>query len=164
MNILEIKNRFEVTNHDLTFESLLTDYPELSEELDGKSVIILPSHGSDDSFYAGSLDTLDYLNDNGVVTDIYATDEDYKELGLHGADIWLGTFFIKNFVIPIFCSVVAAYVYDKLKAKKDDKISLQFIVENKDGKSTSVSYEGKVENLEQAINAVKEVDSEVDHK
>lgn len=158
---LESKERFEVSSSDITFEQLVKDAPEeLSSNINDVDVVILPSHETDDSFYSGSLDTLDYLNGNDLKTEIYANDEDYKELGLHGADIWLGTFFVKNFVIPIFCGVVASYIYEKLKAKKDDKISLKFIVEKKDGTTSTVAFDGKVEEVGKALDAVKEFSNE----
>lgn len=101
---LEFKERFDVSSSDIVFEQLAKDVPEkISSDINELGVLIRPSHGTNDSFYAGSLDTLDYLNGNGVKTEIYANDDDYKELGLHAADIWLGTFFIKKFVIPVFC-------------------------------------------------------------
>lgn len=132
MAALEFKERFDVSSSDITYEKLAKDAPEeLSNNINEIGVLILPSHETDDSFYAGSLDTLDYLNNKGLKADIYANDEDYKELGLHAADIWLGTFFVKNIVIPIFCGVIASYIYEKLKANKDDKISLKFIIEKK---------------------------------
>jgi hypothetical protein len=158
MNIMEIKDRFAVQEEETTFRELIDSKPKLKSDLEGKGVIILPSHGSNDAFYSGSLDTLDYLNANGLDADIFATDEEYKELGLHGADIWLGTFIVKNFLIPVFCSVIAAYIYEKIKAKGDDKISLKFIIEKKDGNTSSVSYDGKIENLQTAIDAVKSID------
>ncbi|WP_394221329.1 hypothetical protein [Alteromonas gracilis] len=154
---LEFKERFDVSSSVITFEQLAKNAPsELSENIDEVAVLILPSHDTDDCFYSGSLDTLDYLNNNALKTEVYANDDEYKELGLHAADIWLGTFFVKNIVIPVFCGLVSSYVYDKLKANKDDKISLKFVVEKKDGKSSTVCYDGKVEDVEKALNAVKE--------
>lgn len=150
-----------MSSSDITYEQLAKEAPEeLSDNINELGVLILPSHETDDSFYHGSLDTLDYLNDNGVKTNIYANDDDYKELGLHAADIWLGTFFVKNFVIPVFCGVIASYIFDKLKAKTDDKISLKFIVEKKDGKTSTVSFDGKVEEVGKALDAVKEFSNE----
>lgn len=156
MDAWEIKENFEVSEGGMSFEQLVSNAPEeIAGTINEKAVIILPSHGTKDSFYSGSLDTLDYLNEKGINTDIYCNDEEYKELVFHGADIWLGTFFIKNFIIPIFCSVVATYIYDKLKAKKSGKISLKFMVEKKDGNTLVVSFEGKVRDLDKALDAVK---------
>ncbi|UYG00841.1 hypothetical protein [Halomonas sp. GD1P12] len=148
--------RFEVAEDGPTFQILIEQaVPSLASEIQGKRVLLLPSHGSDDAFYAGSLDTLDYLNENGLDADLYSTDEEYKELSLHGADLWLGTFILQSIVIPVFCGVISSYIYDKLKAKPDDKISLKFIIEKKDKSSATVSYDGKVEDVEKALNAVK---------
>lgn len=161
MAVLEFEEKFNVTASDISFEQLAQNAPkELSATIDEIGVLILPSHGTTDSFYAGSLNALDFLKENGVRTDIYANDEDYKELGLHGAEIWLGTFFVKNYVIPVFLGVISTYIYDKIKAKKEDKISLKFIVEKKDGRTSTVSFDGKVEELDKALKAVKEFNSE----
>lgn len=157
MKFTEIIEHFEVTEEGPTFQKLTGQAsPALASEVQGKSVLILPSHDSDDAFYAGSLDILDYLKENQVNADIFTTDEDYKELSLHGDDIWLGTFIFQSVVIPIFCGVISSYIYDKLKAKPDDKVSLKFIIEKKDKSSATVSYDGKVEGVEKALKAVKE--------
>ncbi|AYC30977.1 hypothetical protein D3880_00615 [Pseudomonas cavernae] len=159
MAFMEIEEKFQVREESLTLAGLLSKAPiSLAETIKNKSVVILPSHGTIDAFYAGSLDILDHLNNNEIDADIYASDEDYKELSLHGADIWLGTFFITSVVVPIFCNVISSYIYDKLKAKNEDKISLQIIVERKNGTTTSVNFDGKIESLDKAINAVKELD------
>lgn len=161
MDIFQTQDKFSIEDSVLTFEALIRNAsPEISLILKEKSVIILPSHGHEDVYYAGTLDTLDYLNENDINADVYATDNEYKELGLHAADIWLGTFIIKNFIIPIFCSVVSAYVYDKIKAKKNDKISLTFIVEKKDGNTISVEYNGGVEKLNQVLDTIRGFDNE----
>lgn len=161
MSILDKKEIFRVEESSLTFEQLVNEAaPEISSGLKEKSVVILPSHGHDDVFYAGTLDTLDFLNENGINADIYASDEEYKELGLHGAEFWLGTFIIQSIVVPVFCGVISSYIYDKLKAKDDDNIALKFMVENKEGKTTAIEFNGKVENLSKAIDAVKSLSDE----
>lgn len=157
----EIIERFEVIEDGPTFQELIEQAsPTLACEIQGKSVLLLPSHGSEDAFYAGSLDTLDYLNENGLEADLYSTDEEYKELSLHGADLWLGTFILQSIVIPVFCGVISSYIYDRLKAKPGDKISLRFIIEKKDKSSATVSFDGKVEDVEKALNAVKKFSDE----
>lgn len=121
MTFPEIIERFEISDDGPNFQQLIDKAPPgLASELQGKAVLILPSHQTDDVFYAGSLDILDYLKENKLKVDLYSTDEKYKELSLHGADLWLGTFIIQSVVIPIFCGVISSYIYDKLKAKPDD--------------------------------------------
>lgn len=161
MSILGKKEIFRVEESSLTFDKLVNEAASgISSYLKDKSVVILPSHGHDDVFYAGTLDTLDFLNKNGINTDVYASDEEYKELSLHGDDFWLGTFIIQYIVVPIFCNVISSYIYDKLKAKDDDNIALKFMVENREGKTTSVEFNGKVENLNKVIDAVKSLSDE----
>lgn len=156
MSILEKKEVFSVEESNVTFKTLIDDASvEIANILKEKNVVILPSHGHDDAFYAGTLDTLDFLNENGVNSDVYASDDEYKELSLHCAEIWLGTFIIQSIVVPIFCGVISSYIYEKLKANDDDYISFKFMIENKNGKTTAVEFNGKVVNLSKAIDAVK---------
>ena len=162
MDFMDIKEKFQVEDNELTFENLVNEVEEeIADDIKESDVVILPSHGTKDAFYTGSLDILDYLNENKIKTYIYATDEKYKELGLHSDEIWLGTFFVKNIVIPIFCSVIASYIYEKLKAKSDDKVSLRFIIEKKNGNTASVSFDGKVDDLKKALDAAKEFSDEI---
>jgi len=161
MSIKYIEETFNIEESDLSFKKLVENAPlEIASTLKGKSVLILPSHGHEDVYYAGTLDTLDFLNENGIYTDVYASDDEYRELGLHGAEIWLGTFIIQSVIVPIFCGVVSSYIYDKLKAKNDDNIALRFMVENKKGKTTAVEFKGKVENLDKALDAIKSFSDE----
>jgi len=162
MSILEKKDRFEVKEESLTRAELVRKASlSLTEIIKEKSLIILPSHGTVDEFYAGSLDTLDYLNDNDVDAEIYSTDEDYKELSLHGADIWLGTFFVSSIILPILTNLISSYIYDKLKAQKEDGISLKLIIERESGSTVSISFDGKVEKLDKVFTAIKELENEV---
>ncbi|MEK0160825.1 hypothetical protein WLQ65_17035 [Pseudoalteromonas piscicida] len=152
---------FEVESSDLRFENLLSDAPEeVADELHMKQVVILPSHGTNNAFYVGSLDTLDYLNGNGIKADIYSNDDDYRELGLHSADIWLGTLFVTNIVVPIFCNLIAGYLWDRLKAKEGDNLSVKFIVEKKSGDTVSISFDGKAEEFDKVLEAVKSFSDE----
>lgn len=162
MAILEKKEHFEVKEESLTRAELVRKASQsLAEIIRDKSLIILPSHGTEDEFYAGSLDTLDYLNDNNLDAEIYSTDADYKELSLHGADFWLGTFFVSSVVLPVLTSLISSYIYDRLKARKDDGVSLKFIIERKSGSTVSISFDGQVEKLDKVFTAIKELENEV---
>ena len=158
MSLMTRETRLVVGDEGFTVDELIRKSPEeISSSLQQAGVIILPSHGTDDAFYGGTIETLDFLNDHDVPAEVYSTDEDYKEISLHGADLWLGTILVKYVFIPVFCGVISSYIYDKLKAKKDDNISLKFIVENKDGKTTSVSFDGTVDKLPAALKEVRKI-------
>jgi len=161
VSILDKKEIFIIEEVSLTFKELIDGAPvEIANALKEKGVVILPSHGHNDAYYAGTLDTLDFLNENGIDADVYSSDDEYKELGLHGDEIWLGTFIIVSVVAPIFLNIISSYIYDKLKAKGDDNIALKFIIENGKGKTTAIEFNGKVENLGKVIGAVKSLDDE----
>lgn len=146
---------FEVREEGFTFENISAISPEIAQNLRSKSVIILPSHGTSNSFYCGSLDILDFLIENGIDTEICSTDENYKELSLNGDDIWIGQFFITLIAIPIFCGVISSYIYEKLKPKKDDTLHVKFIIEKADGTTESVSYDGPIEKFDSVIHTVR---------
>ena len=64
---MEIKENFEISDSNISFDQLMSRAPkEIIDTIHEKAVIILPSHGTEDSFYAGSLDTLDYLKEQGI--------------------------------------------------------------------------------------------------
>lgn len=158
MSLMARETSLVVGDEDFTVDDLIRKSPEeILSSLQQAGVIILPSHGTDDAFYGGTIETLDFLNDHDVPAEVYSTDEDYKEISLHGADFWLGTILVKYVFIPVFCGVISSYIYDKLRAKKDDNISLKFIVENKDGKTTSVSFDGTVDKLPAALEEVRKI-------
>ena len=101
MSLMERETNLIVSDEVLTVEELIQWSPkEISSSLQQAGVIILPSHGTDDAFYGGTIETLDFLNDHDVPTEIYSTDDDYRELSLHGADLWLGTILVKYVFIP----------------------------------------------------------------
>lgn len=160
--MLEKHEIFEIKDSDKTFGDVIANAPkEISEEIRSKNVIILPSHNTTDEFYCGTLDTLDYLNDNGLSADVYAADDDYKELSLHGAEIWLGTLIIKYVVIPVFCSVIGAYVYEKLKGVSGDQISMKVYVEKKDGTTSAIDFRGKIEDFDKALKEIGKFHEEI---
>lgn len=155
---LKKEEKFEVKNSDITFDEIVNAAPrEIANDIKNATVIILPSHGTNDAFYSGTLDILDFLKENGIDADVLSTDDEYKEINLHGDAIWLGTFIITSVAIPIFCNVISSYIYDKIKAKSDDDISLKFIAEKKNKRTLSITFEGKVDNLEKALKSIKEL-------
>ena len=151
------KERFLVEDSDISLASLIGKKPEL--ELRDVEILILPSSEEKNAFYSGTLEILDYLHENSDSTkvEIFSTDDEYRELGLHSADFWIGTFWVSSVVVPLLVNLISNYIYDKLKAKDDDHVSLKVIVEGKKGKSKAISFDGNVENLNKALDAVSEL-------
>ncbi|WP_038889215.1 hypothetical protein [Vibrio campbellii] len=148
---------FQVKNESSSLEKLSLAKPELAEEIKNAKAVILPSHGSKDSFYSSTLDLLDYLNENGLCTTVYASDDEYIELSLHGADHWIGKLFINEVTIPLFVGLLTNYVYDELKAEPDDNIAINVVVERGSDNSISVDFRGKVDDLTLALNEINKL-------
>ncbi len=144
-----------VKNENTSLQKLSLALPELSDEILESKAIILPSHGTEDSFYSGTLDFLDYLNENGLKTAIYATDESYIELSLHGADHWLGKLLVNSTIVTILINLLSSYIYDELKAEQNDNIAINVVVEKKAGDSVSIDFRGTVEELGAALDEIK---------
>ncbi|HBC3836423.1 hypothetical protein BTO19_23370 [Vibrio parahaemolyticus] len=151
---------FQVKSDSSSLEQLSLAKPGLSEEIRIAKAIILPSHGTEDSFYSGTLDLLDYLNENGLNTTIYASDDEYIELSLHGADHWIGKLFINAVTIPLFVGLLTNYVYGELQAKPDDNISINVVIEKDNGNSISVDFRGKVDDLTVAFNEIDKLSAD----
>jgi hypothetical protein len=149
------KEYFDVDVSELTFKSFSELKPELVRG--GIGILILPSSSSHDAFYSGTLELLDHMKENssGDVIDIFASDEDYKELAQHSADYWIGTFLIGGVFVPLFVNLLSSYIFEKLKAGADDKISVNVIVERKDGKSSSVNFRGDAKDFQKVIDSVR---------
>lgn len=161
MNILERQERYSITESDKNVSDYLKFAPsEIYSSVQNADVVIMPSHGTEDLFFAGTIDTYDFLRENNLEVEIFATDDEYKELNLHGADIWLGSFIVTNIILPTFCSILGAFVYEKLKAKKDDHISVKIMLEDKDGKTKAVSYDGNADKFKSVLKDIKKFSNE----
>lgn len=149
------KEYFEISASELTFESLSKLKPEIVRS--GVGILILPSSPSHEAFYSGTLSLLDYMkgNSSSDVIDIFASDEEYKELAQHSADLWIGSFLVGSVFVPLFVNILSSYIFDELKAEEGDKISVDVIVKRKGGKSSSVSYRGDVKNFQKVIESIR---------
>jgi len=122
---------------------------------DETKVILLPSTLG--VFYAGTLDVLDFFQSHGISTEVCSSDSDYKEIAQYSRSHWIGTFLISSVTIPIFVNLLSSYIYDKAKAKEEDTVVFDVIVEHADFSSTTVRYRGKVEKLPEVLKSVKEL-------
>ena len=154
---MNIEERFLVEDSDISLASLADEKPELA--LRDVDILILPSRKDENAFYSGTLEILDYLRENSDPTtvELFSTDGEYRELLLHSADHWIGVFWVSYVVVPLFINLISAYIYDKLKARDDDYVSLKVIVSGKKGKSKAISFDGHIKNLKKALDAVSEL-------
>ncbi|HEX5277884.1 MAG TPA: hypothetical protein VFW42_09470 [Fluviicoccus sp.] len=158
--MIKEKEWFEINPSELTLSSMSGARPDLG--LPETGILMLPSSPEHGAFFSGTLEIRDYFREKNpeMPIHIFANDDEYKELALHSADFWIGTFLVGSVIVPIFVNIISSYLYDELKAKDGDHVSIDVIVERKDGKSSSVSYRGDVKDFGKVIESVKKLADE----
>lgn len=85
-------------------------------------------------------------------------DEDYHEVSLNSRVHRYGKFIVLNAVIPVFIGLLTNYLYDKMKHEDPkDEIHLEIVVQDKNGQSQSVKYQGTASNFNKVVDKVKEL-------
>ena len=77
---------------------------------------------------------------------------------LHADIVYVATLVVQYTVLPIVTSMIASYLYDKVKSmnkEKDETNTNVHIIVEKNGKSKKVDYEGSIENFEKAMKTVE---------
>lgn len=129
-------------------------------------ILILPNENFRDMegyfFSEYTEEVLNYLRDNfenELLVDICTSDEKYQKLELHADVINLPLLIVQWMILPTLTSMIASYLYDKIKknnkSPKDVNANVEIIVE-KQGKSKKVSYKGSIENFESAMKTIDE--------
>lgn len=77
---------------------------------------------------------------------------------LHADIVYVATLVVQYTVLPIVTSMIASYLYDKVKSmnkEKDETNTNVHIIVEKNGKSKKVDYEGSIDNFEKAMKTVE---------
>ena len=163
MDIVDDKELFEIRDSDVGFDTLEGVFGSIEHDVSSVDILAIPvgSEYSDSNraFHNSIGDVYDYFvsESKDAQFDVYSDDGELEELMLHSDDWWLGSFLLTSVFIPGFVNLITSYVYDVLKAKNDDNISIEVIVDKGKKGSKSVNYRGKVGNLQKAIDAVKKL-------
>lgn len=144
---------FETFPSVVNSNELRAKFPGLIPE--NTQIILLPS--SLGLFYQGTLNVLDFIQENGVIAEVCSSDDDYKELAQYSKSHWIGTFLIGSITIPIMVNLLSGYIYDKLKSSSDDVVVFDVIIENNDSSSTTVRYRGKADKLPEVLQHIKDL-------
>lgn len=154
--------RIEKTDLDFSF---FKDEKPLILDRD-VSVLILPSFTQNDAFHNGTIDIFSYLQkeigENNV--ELFASDDEYKELALHSKAYWLGVFLVAQVAVPTFTNVMSDYISNELQAKNGDEIDFNVIIEKKNDSNIKVTYRGDAEHINSVLDKVNELsrDKEID--
>lgn len=154
------KQYFEIEQSELTFGLLSEQKPEIVQG--GVGILILPSSPQHEAFYSGTIELFEYMRENSSdgTVEIFSTDEEYKELAQHSADFWIGTFFVGSIFVPLLVNLLSSYIFEKLKAKDGDTLSVNVIVEKSKGKSVSINFRGDAKDFPAVIESIRKLSDE----
>lgn len=157
-----IKEIFEISSSNLSFESIEEEYGKISQPIQGKKIIAIPLEGYKSEgkvFHTGISEIYDFFREEDEnLFEVYSDDDELREVSLHSDEFWLGSFLISSLVIPTFVNLMTSYIYDKLKAKKDDSISVSVTIDSGNGASKKVKYRGGLKNFEKAVKEINNIE------
>lgn len=163
MEILDDKELFEIRDSDVSFDNLKGVFGSIEHDVSSVDILAIPVDSkyseSNRVFHNSIGDIYDYFvsESKDAKFDVYSDDGELEELMLHSDDWWLGSFLLTSVFIPGFVNLITNYIYDVIKAKNDDNISIEVIVDNGKKGSKAVNYRGKVGNLQKAIDALEKL-------
>jgi hypothetical protein len=149
---------FEIKDCELTFETVLKDEnlsQERIAELRQFQMLFLPEKNFRKKegycFHSQTRDFYLYCKKESPNNyfDFCIEKNNYKELTLNSSELYIGTFLIKDIVLPIFINLISAYIHDKL-TNKDDKVIINIITNNeKTNKNQEIAFRGTKKDFEE---------------
>ena len=131
---------------------------DLKASVMAADVLIVPSMVADSpkAFMVGTMDIYAILKARlGDRMEICVADDDYEEIELNSRALRLGRFCVKEVALPLFLSVLGAYVYDRVKEPEPVEVTVEMpeyqqpatvsftiAVEDSMGKKKEFQYEG----------------------
>ena len=146
---------------------------ELKETVMDADVLIVPSliQNQPKAFMVGTMDLYAILKAQmGDKMEICIADDDYEEIELNSRTLRLGRFWVKQVALPLFLSVLGAYIYDRLKEpepvevtvelpgyQQPATISFTIAVEDTLGKKKEFQYEGPAADYKQVAAEIEKL-------
>lgn len=138
---------------------------KLKETVMDADVLIVPSllQNQPKAFMVGTMDLYAILKvQMGEKMEICIADDDYEEIELNSRILRMGRFCVKQVALPLFLSVLGAYIYDRLKEpepveftielpeyQQPATVSFTIAVEDTLGKKKEFQYEGPAADYKQ---------------
>ena len=154
------KDYFDISESEMTFDVALKDEgltQERINELMKYQMLFLPIKKYRDKegyfFHSGTRDFYLYCKMESPENnfDFITEKSEFKELSLNSAELYLGTFLIKNIALPIFIGLIVNYI-DKKLTSKEDKVIINIIIQNEESnKSNEISFRGTKDDFNQRI-------------
>lgn len=159
----------EINDSTLTFENVYnSEYAPKDNELKQANLLLLPYHnyreGVEYSFGENAEEFLRYIESHDhaeIKPDIAISDDKYQSMEMHSLLLDVGIFIVQNVALPMAVSLLANYVYDKIKSlhetKENVNVRVEIISENKDGKSKSIKYDGPATQFHEVEDAANKI-------
>ena len=146
---------------------------ELKETVMDADVLIVPSliQNQPKAFMVGTMDLYAVLKAQmGDKMEICIADDDYEEIELNSRILRLGRFCVKQVALPLFLSVLSAYIYDRLKEPEPVEVTVELpeyqqpatvsftiAVEDTLGKKKEFQYEGPAADYKQVAAEIEKL-------
>jgi len=165
----EISKKIDVMDTELNFNAVYDkDYlpQEYEKSIRSANILLIPNENfreKEGLFFPECTDEFyQYMKEQenaDIKVDICISDEEYKKLELHADIIYIATMIIQWGILPIATSMIASYLYDKLKrvnkSAEETNTDVNIVVE-KNGKSKKVHFQGSIDNFESAMRTIDE--------
>lgn len=162
----DLKQKINITDVGINFESIYRkNYipQKYIEDIKCANVLIIPNEGFRDKeglfFPECTSEFYQFLKSvSEIKTEICIDDDKFEKLELHADIVYVATLIVQYAVLPIVTSMIASYLYDKVKSmnkEKDETNTNVHIIVEKNGKSKKIDYEGSIENFEEAMKTVE---------
>ena len=145
----------------------------LRQNVMAADVLIVPSliQNQPKAFMVGTMDLYAVLKAQiGDKMEICIADDDYEEIELNSRILRLGRFCVKQVALPLFLSVLGAYIYDRLKEPESVEVTVELpeyqqpatvsftiAVEDTLGKKKEFQYEGPAADYKQVAAEIEKL-------
>ena len=162
---LEPKDVLELRSISKTFDEIIDkDYitDKRRQEIKEAQIISLPEEHfrgyTEKLFHSCVSRFFKSLNEENpeIKTDFCIEKDKYLELDLHSAEFSLGSFILKDILLPIFIDLVKDFLEKAFNISNDDRVNINIIFENKDNENgvqplQELKYDGKINEMEEKI-------------
>lgn len=154
----------------ITFETVLSNFSadlKFREQLSEANILIIPHkmrREGKNIFPNKTVELFRYLQNNSpdqVKIDIATKDEEYLDLAQHCALIEIATIIAYEAVASILLSLIASYIYDRIRPNGSRVVS-EIIIVSKDGSSTSIKYNGPATEYYNTVSGILKIKQKTD--
>lgn len=158
------KKTFNITNSDITFESIYNKPyipPEYIDEIKQANLLLIPNENMGGNggitFPETTQELFEYIKSNqseNIKPDIAISDEEFNKLELHSALVPIATFIVTSVALPFTINIVSSFLYDLVKKyhRNENELMAEVnIIVEENSKSKQLSYKGPVSGVKASL-------------